>query len=362
MAVKRDYYEVLGLSRDASSEDIKKAFRKLAMQYHPDRNHDASASEKFKEINEAYEVLSDEDKRAAYDRYGHAAADNVFGRGFEGFDMGGFGDIFEAFFGGTTTSRPRRQTARRGSDLKYQINITFEEAALGCEKEIEITRTELCATCRGNRSKPGVQPIRCATCEGSGQIRRVQRSLFGQFINTTTCPDCQGEGTLIKEPCPDCRGSGYQKHKRHISVKIPAGIDNGNGIRLTSEGEAGYRGGSAGNLYVMVSVKSHPYFKREENDVLYELPVNFAQAALGAELEVPTLHGSAKLKIPSGSQNGKVFRLKDKGIPHLHSGGRGDQMVVLKVMTPDSLTKEQRRLFEELSKSLGSIKRKDFDA
>jgi molecular chaperone DnaJ len=362
MTVKRDYYEVLGLSRDASSEDIKKAFRKLAMQYHPDRNHDASASEKFKEINEAYEVLSDEDKRAAYDRYGHAGADNVFGRGFEGFEMGGFGDIFEAFFGGTTTSRPRRQTARRGSDLKYQINITFEEAALGCEKEVEIARTELCATCRGNRSKPGVQPIRCPTCDGSGQIRRVQRSLFGQFINTTTCSECQGEGTLIKEPCPDCRGSGYQKHKRHISVKIPAGIDNGNGIRLTSEGEAGYRGGSAGNLYVMVSVKSHPYFKREEYDVVYELPVNFAQAALGAELEVPTLHGSAKLKIPSGSQTGKVFRLKDKGIPHLHSGGRGDQMVVLKVMTPDSLSKEQRRLFEELSKSLGTIKRKDFDA
>jgi molecular chaperone DnaJ len=360
MAVKRDYYEVLGLPRSASSEDIKKAFRKLAMQYHPDRNHDTEASERFKEVNEAYEVLSDDDKRAAYDRYGHASADNIFGRGFEGFDMGGFGDIFEAFFGGTT-SRPRRHTARRGSDLKYQINITFEEAALGCEKEVEISRTELCATCRGTRSKPGVQPIRCPSCDGSGQIRRVQRSLFGQFINTTICSDCQGEGTIIKEPCPDCRGSGFQKHKRHISVKIPAGIDNGNGIRLTGEGEAGYRGGSTGNLYVMVSVKSHSYFKREEDNIIYELPVNFAQAALGTELEVPTLYGPVKLKIPSGSQTGKIFRLKDKGISHLHSGGRGDQMVVLRVMTPDSLSKEQRRLFEELSKSLGTIKRKDVD-
>jgi molecular chaperone DnaJ len=360
MAVKRDYYEVLGLPRNASSEDIKKAFRKLAMQYHPDRNHDAEASERFKEVNEAYEVLSDDDKRAAYDRYGHAGADNIFGRGFEGFDMGGFGDIFEAFFGGTT-SRPRRQTARRGSDLKYNINIAFEEAALGCEKEIEISRTELCATCRGTRSKPGVQPIRCPSCDGSGQIRRVQRSLFGQFINTTTCPECQGEGTIIKEPCPDCRGSGFQKHKRRISVKVPAGIDNSNGIRLTGEGEAGYRGGSAGNLYVMVSVKPHSYFKREDDNIIYELPVNFAQAALGTELEVPTLHGPVKLKIPSGSQTGKIFRLKNKGIPHLHSGGLGDQMVVLRVMTPDSLTKEQRRLFEELSKSLGTIKRKDVD-
>jgi molecular chaperone DnaJ len=360
MAIKRDYYEVLGLPRGASAEDIKKAFRKLAMQYHPDRNHDTGASDRFKEINEAYEVLSDEDKRAAYDRYGHAGADNLYGRGFEGFDMGGFGDIFEAFFGGT--AKPRRQTARRGSDLKYNISITFEEAALGCEKEIEISRTELCATCRGTRSKPGVQPVRCPSCDGSGQIRRVQRSLFGQFINTAVCSDCQGEGTIIKEPCPDCRGSGYQKHKRHISVRIPAGIDNGNGIRLTSEGEAGYRGGSAGNLYVMVSVKSHPHFKREEDNVVYELPVNFAQAALGTELDVPTLHGASKLKIPSGSQTGKVFRLKEKGIPHLHSGGRGDQLVVLRVITPDSLTKEQRRLFEELNKSLGAIKRKDFDS
>jgi molecular chaperone DnaJ len=357
MAIKRDYYEVLGLPRDASAEDIKKAFRKLAMQYHPDRNHDTGASDKFKEINEAYEVLSDDDKRAAYDRYGHTGTDNLFGRGFEGFDMGGFGDIFEAFFGGT--GKTKRQTARRGNDLKYNIRVTFEEAALGCEKEIEITRTELCATCRGTRSKPGVQPVRCPSCNGTGQIRHVQRSLFGQFINTAVCSDCQGEGTLIKEFCPDCRGAGYQKHKRRISVRVPAGIDDGNGIRLTGEGEAGYRGGLPGNLYVMVSVKPHEYFKREDDNVIFELPVNFAQAALGCELEVPTLHGISKLKIPSGSQAGRVFRLKDKGIPHLHGGGRGEQMVVLRVITPETLTKEQRRLFEELSKSLDKIKPKD---
>jgi molecular chaperone DnaJ len=354
MAVKRDYYEVLGLPRDASGEDVKKAFRKLAMEYHPDRNHDSGASDKFKEINEAYEVLSDADKRAAYDRYGHNGAENLFGRGFEGFDMGGFGDIFEAFFGGT--GQAQRQTTKRGDDLRYNIKVSFEEAALGCEKEIEITRTEVCATCRGTRAKPGTQPVRCATCEGTGQIRRVQRSLFGQFINTAVCSDCHGEGTIVKDACPDCRGAGYQKQKRRILVKVPAGIDNGNGIRISSEGEAGYRGGQAGNLYVMVSVKPHEFFTREGDNVVYEMAVNFAQAALGGEAEVPTLHGPSKLKIPPGSQTGKVFRLKDKGIPHLHANGNGDQMVVLRVMTPESLSKEQRRLFEELAKSLDSDK------
>jgi molecular chaperone DnaJ len=260
MAGKRDYYEVLGVSREASSEEIRKAFRKLAFQYHPDRNRDDGASEKFKEVNEAYEILSDADKRAAYDRYGHSGAENLFGRGFEGFDFGGFGDIFEAFFGGSGTST--RQAPRRGGDLRYRISVSFEEAALGCEKEIDITRTELCATCHGTRAKPGSQPVRCETCDGTGQIRRVQRSLFGQFINTTVCGECHGEGRVVTEHCQDCRGTGFQKQKRHISVKIPAGIDNGNGIRLSGEGEAGSRGGSAGNLYVVVSVAKHEYYLR----------------------------------------------------------------------------------------------------
>jgi molecular chaperone DnaJ len=358
MAVKRDYYEVLGVSRDATDEEIKRAFRKLAFQYHPDRNREDGAEEKFKEVNEAYEVLSDADKRAAYDRFGHGGAEGFFGRGFEGFDFGsfgGFGDIFEAFFGGTGTAT--RRAPKRGNDLRYKISISFEEAALGCEKEIDITRTEICSTCHGTGSKPGSQPGRCPSCNGTGQIRRVQRSLFGQFINTTVCSQCHGEGRLITDPCPECKGAGIQKRKRRILVTVPAGVDDGNGIRLSGEGDAGSRGGSPGNLYVVLSVARHDFFTREGDDVIYELPINFAQAALGAEVEVPTLYGKSQLKIPSGSQTGKVFRLKDKGIPHLHRGGRGDQLVRLLVVTPESLNKEQRRLFEELARSLGPTKR-----
>jgi molecular chaperone DnaJ len=351
MAIKRDYYEVLGIPRDASAEDIKKAFRKLAFQYHPDRNRADGAADKFKEINEAYEILSDADKRAAYDRFGHAGADNMFGRGFEGFDFGGFGDIFDAFFGGGTTAT--RQAPHRGEDLRYKFTVTFEEAALGTEKEIDITRTEVCATCHGTRARPGSKPERCPTCDGSGQVRRVQRSIFGQFVNTSVGSQCQGQGTVITEPCPDCRGSGIQKEKRRISVRVPAGIDDENVIRLSGEGNAGSRGGPAGNLYVSISVKKHDHFTREGDDVLYELSVNFAQAALGTETEVPTLFGPTKVKVPAGSQTGRVFRLKDKGIPHLHGLGRGDQMVVLRVVTPESLSKEQKKLFEELAKSLG---------
>jgi len=354
MVVKRDYYEVLGVSRDATDEEIKRAFRQLAFQYHPDRNREDGAEQKFKEVNEAYEVLSDADKRAAYDRFGHSGAEGFFGRGFEGFDFGGFGDIFEAFFGGTSTTT--RQAPKRGNDLRYRISISFEEAALGCEKEIDITRTEICSTCRGTRSKPGSQPSRCPSCDGTGQIRRVQRSLFGQFINTTICNQCHGEGRLITEPCLECRGAGIQKRKRRISVAVPPGVDDGNGIRLSGEGDAGSRGGSPGNLYVVLSVARHEFFTRDGDDVIYELPVNFAQAALGAEVEVPTLYGKSQLKIQSGSQTGKIFRLKDKGIPHLHRSGRGDQLVRLRVVTPESLTKEQRRLFEELAKSLGPTK------
>jgi molecular chaperone DnaJ len=354
MAVKRDYYEVLGVPRDASSEDIKKSFRKLAFQYHPDRNPDNGAADKFKEINEAYEVLSDTDKRASYDRFGHTGPENIFGRGFEGFDMGGFGDIFEAFFGGTSTAS--RQAPRHGNDIRSHISVSFEEAALGIEKKIEINRTEVCANCRGTRSKPGSQPGRCPECNGTGQIRRVQRSIFGQFINTATCGQCHGEGTLVTDPCPECKGSGFQKQRRHLSVKIPAGIDDKNVIRLSGEGDAGYRGGPAGNLYVEVSVEKHKYFTREGDNVIYELPVNFAQAALGMEVAVPTLYGETKLKIPAGSQNGKIFKLKDKGIPRLRGMGQGDQFVVLRVVTPEVLTKEQRKLFEELAKSMGQQK------
>jgi molecular chaperone DnaJ len=353
MAVKRDYYEVLGVSRDASSEEIKKAFRKLAFQYHPDRNRDDGATEKFKEVNEAYEVLSDANKRAAYDQFGHSGAEGFFGRGLEDFgfgSFGGFGDIFEAFFGGSGTAT--RQAPQRGNDLRYKIDISFVEAALGCEKEIEITRLEVCSNCHGTGANPGSQPSRCPGCGGTGQIRRVQRSLFGQFINTAVCSQCHGEGRIITDPCRECKGTGLQKQKRRIMVAVPAGVDDGNGIRLSGEGDAGSRGGSPGNLYVVLSVARHEFFTRDGDDILYELPVNFAQAALGDELEVPTLNGKTRIKIPSGSQTGRVFRLKDKGIPHLHGSGRGDELVRLRVVTPESLTREQRQLFEELAKSM----------
>jgi molecular chaperone DnaJ len=347
MPTKRDYYEVLGIPRDATDEEIKRAFRKLAFKYHPDHNHDDNAGEKFKEVNEAYEMLSDPDKRAAYDRFGHGDAEGLFGRGFEGFDFGGFGDIFDAFFGGATTAT--RQAPRRGADLLYNISITFEEAAFGCQKEIKTLRTENCSLCQGIGSKPGSQPTRCPNCNGTGQVRRVQQTIFGRFTNITTCPQCHGEGRIITDPCPQCQGTGKEKHQRIISVKIPAGVDNDSQIRLKGEGHAGTRGGPSGDLYITLAIKQHEFFERDGDDVLYELPINFAQAALGTEIEVPTLEGKTKLKIPAGSQNGIVFRLKNKGFPRLNRRGRGDQLVTLRVITPESLTKKQRKLFQELA-------------
>jgi molecular chaperone DnaJ len=364
MPIKRDYYEVLGVDRNATDEEIRRAFRKLAFKYHPDHNHDDKTGEKFKEVNEAYEVLSDPDKRAAYDRFGHGGAEGLFGRGFEGFDFGGFGDIFDAFFGGAATAA--RQAPQRGADLSYGITITFEEAALGCKKEITISRTENCSLCHGIGSKPGSQPSRCPNCNGTGQVRRVHQSLFGRFAHTTTCPQCQGEGRIITEPCPQCRGTGREKRKPNISLNIPAGVDNGSQIRLRGEGEAGRRGGSPGDLYITLSVTEHEFFSRDNDDILYELPINFAQAALGTEIEVPTLNGKTRLKIPAGSQTGQVFRLRGQGIPHLHRNGRGDHLVTLFVVTPDSLNEKQRRLLQELGDSLGPAnipkpkKRKEF--
>ncbi len=355
MAPKRDYYEVLGVPRDATATDIKKAFRRLAFKYHPDRNRDDGAEAKFKEINEAFEVLSNADKRARYDHFGHVDTDGVFTRGFEGFDFGGFGDIFDAFFSGMTHAH--RRAPQRGADLQHEIVISLEEAAFGCEKEIEIKRTELCATCRGTGARPGSQPVRGPDCNGSGQVRRVQRSLFGSFINTTVCQRCQGEGQVIAEPCPQCHGKGQEKQKRRISVKIPAGIQDGTQIRLSSEGDVGVRGGSSGDLYVNIGVLEHELFVRDDDDIIYELPVNFAQAALGDEVEIPTLYGKEKITVPSGSQTGKEFRLKNKGITHLRRNGHGDQIVKLRVITPESLTREQRKLFEELAGTLGQGKK-----
>jgi len=355
MPTKRDYYEVLGIGRNATDEEIRKAFRKLAFKYHPDHNHEAGAEGRFKEVNEAYEVLSDPDKRAAYDRFGHGGAEGFFGRGFEGFDFGGFGDIFDAFFGRTTTAT--RQAPQQGADLRYRTTITLEEAAFGTEKEIKISRIENCSQCQGVGCKPGSQLSRCPNCNGTGQVRRTQQSIFGRFTNITTCSRCHGEGRIITEPCPQCRGTGKEKRQRNILVKIPAGVDDGSQIRLRGEGDAGTRGGPSGNLYIAVSVEQHELFTRDGDDIIYELPINFAQAALGAEVEVPTLDGEVKLKVPAGSQTGKVFQLKNKGILHLHRNGRGDQLVRLLVVTPESLTEKQRQLFQELANNLGLAKR-----
>jgi molecular chaperone DnaJ len=354
MAEKRDYYEVLGVPKGASEEEIKKAFRSLAFKYHPDRNREDGAEEKFKEINEAYEVLSDPEKRAAYDRYGYGGREGFFRQGFEGFDLGGFGDIFEAFFGGTTATR---QAPQRGADLHQRLTITLEEVASGAEKEIEVLRTEYCSLCQGTGSKPGTQPARCPNCNGTGQVRRVHQSIFGRFTNVTPCPKCRGEGKIITDPCPQCRGTGREKFHRTLAVKIPAGVEDGSRIRLTGEGDAGEKGGSPGNLFITLSVAEHPLFTRDGDDILYELSINFAQAALGTEVEVPTLDGNSNLKIPAGSQSGQIFRLRHKGIPHLHGGGRGDQLVGLQVVTPETLTKRQRELFEELSQTLGPTKK-----
>ncbi len=353
MSSKRDYYEVLGVGRDATDEEVRKAFRKLAFKYHPDHNRDDGAEDKFKEVSQAYEVLSDSSKRAGYDRFGHDGGEGAFGRGSDSF---GFGDIFDAFFGGATTAT--QQSPQRGGSLQYRATLTLEEAAFGCEHEVELTRTENCSECHGTGSKPGTQPTRCPNCDGAGQVRRVQSSIFGRFTNITTCPQCHGEGQLITEPCPHCRGAGREKQKRTVPVKIPAGVDDGNQLRLRGEGNAGTRGGPSGDLLVVISVREHDYFDREGDNIIYELPVNFAQAALGTEVEVPTLEGNAPLKVPAGCQAGTVIRLKGKGMPHLNGRGRGDQLVTVDVVTPESLNREQRRLFEELADSLDGNKKK----
>jgi molecular chaperone DnaJ len=356
MITKRDYYETLGVSREATDEEIKKAYRQLAFRYHPDRNRDGGAEEKFKEINEAYEVLSDSQKRATYDRFGHAglsasqAGAQGFGRGFEGFDFGGFGDIFDAFFSGI--SRDRRPTAERGSDLRHSVEISFEEAAFGCEKEMEIERIEPCSACRGVGSEPGSVPVVCSNCGGSGEVRRSQHSLFGHFTSITTCERCRGRGRIVVDPCRQCNGRGKEQKKRRIVVRIPPGVDDGTTVQLTGEGNTGSEGGPPGNLYVTVSVAKHEYFRRDGADVLYDLPLNFAEAALGGEMEIPTLDGYSSIRIPAGVQDGRIFRIKGKGAVHLNGSRRGDQVIIVHVVTPTSLNEEQRRFFEKLAQIL----------
>jgi molecular chaperone DnaJ len=351
MSSKRDYYEVLGVERSASSDDLRRAYRRLARQYHPDVNKEASAEEQFKEINEAYEVLSDDDKRARYDRFGHAGVQNG-GMGAGGFGDFGFDDIFESFFGMRTGASARRRP-QRGQDLRYDLKIAFREAVFGCEKDVEAGRHETCQTCNGSGAKPGTTPVRCRDCNGTGEVRHVQRSLFGSFVNVTTCPRCRGTGEEIPTPCPDCHGQKRMVKTRTLSVKIPAGVDDGTRIRLTGEGEMGSLGGPAGNLYVFVSVEPHEFFARQDNNIILELSINIAQAALGDLIKVPTLDGEEELPIPAGTQTGNVFRLKARGVPYLRRPGRGDQLIVVDVAVPKKLTNRQRELFEELGETLG---------
>ncbi len=350
MRAEKDYYETLGVSRNANTEQIKRAFRKLAFQYHPDHNSDPEAEGRFKEINEAYEILSDAEKRASYDRYGRVATSDWPG-GFESFNFGGFGDIFEAFFGGATTTTTRR-TPKKGADLQTRLNLSFQEAVFGTKKEIEISRVENCSLCRGIGSKPGTNPQKCPDCNGSGQVRRTHESLFGHFVQVTACSRCNGEGTSITDPCPECKGGGRVKVKRKLTFTIPPGVDENYRMRLGGEGQAGVYGGLPGDVYITFSVGSHEVFVREGNDIICELAINFAQAALGGNVEVPTLDGETMLKIPPGTQNGKVFQIKGKGVPRVDGKGRGDQLIQIRIVTPQSLNEKQKKLFEELAGTL----------
>ena len=353
---KQDYYDALGVARNASPEDLKKAFRKLAMQYHPDRNGEAGAETRFKQVNEAYEVLSDPEKRAMYDRFGHAAnqagADG-FARGFEGFGFGGLGDIFDTFFGGAGSRQQRGPS--RGSDVRRTMTLTFEEAVFGIDREVEVQTAELCAVCNGLRSEPGFEPERCSQCNGSGELRRVQQSIFGQFVNVAMCDRCRGEGRVVTHPCKNCKGVGREKRKRKLAVKIPGGVDDGSQMRLSGEGEIGNHGGPRGNLYIQLHVKPHEIFRRDEDDLIVDVDLNFAQAGLGDEVPVPTIDGEPhELRIPAGTQGGETFVVRGKGVPHLRGSGRGDMIVHVNVVTPKNLSKEQKDLLKKLADSLGA--------
>jgi len=367
MAEKRDYYEVLGVSKSATQDELKKAHRKLAKKYHPDLNQGdkaKEAEEKFKEVSEAYEVLSDPEKRQRYDQFGHAAFDPQAGGGYEaggfggGFD--GFGDIFESFFGGGFGgggARRNPNAPQKGSDLQYAVELTFEEACFGCEKEISISRTEKCETCHGSGAEKGSSPVRCATCGGTGQVRTVQRTPFGSFQSTHPCDACHGTGQIIKDPCKTCRGTGQTRKSRKIKVSIPAGINDGQMISMSGQGNAGKNGGPNGDLLVVTRVKNHKVFTRRGYDILCEFPITFVEATLGAEIEVPTIDEKLKFNIPEGTQTGKVFRLKGKGVPKLHGGGaRGDQYVTVNIEIPKNLTEKQKDLLRQFGETVEDTK------
>jgi molecular chaperone DnaJ len=356
----QDYYETLGVSRTADKAEIKSAFRKLAREYHPDVSKHDNAEARFKEINEAYEVLSDDDKRARYDRFGAAGVQgNGFGGAGAGAGAGGFEEIFEEFFssfGGATRTRQRRGP-RPGSDRRVDVTITFEESVFGTEKEVEYDRLEVCETCGGNGAAPGTTPTKCVQCAGTGEIRQVQQTFLGPMVQVATCPRCNGSGETIATPCPTCKGNGRIRAKAVLNVTVPAGVREGLQIQIRSEGDMGDRGAPQGNLYVVVHVTDHEFFKRKDNDIILDININVAQAALGDKLNIPTVDGDVELGIPAGTQTGKVFRLRGKGIPRLRSdgsnSGRGDQLVYVQVEVPTKLSDEQRGLFEKLAATMG---------
>ncbi|MER2174359.1 MAG: molecular chaperone DnaJ [Carnobacterium sp.] len=360
MMAKRDLYEVLGVSKGASDDEIKKAYRKLSKKFHPDINKEAGSEEKFKEVAEAYEVLSNPDKRAAYDQYGHASTDPNFGAGgggyggggFGGFGGGGFEDIFESFFGGGGRSQ-NPNAPRQGDDLQYTINLEFEEAIFGKETTISYNREEECKTCHGDGAKPGTHPVTCSKCHGTGSLNVERNTPLGRVMTRQTCDVCHGTGQEIKETCPTCHGSGHTKDKHTVKVTVPAGVEDGNQMRLNGQGEAGKNGGPYGDLYVVFRVKASNQFDRDGAEIYYELPINIVQASLGDEVEVPTVHGKVKLKIPAGTQTGTNFRLRGKGAPKLRGTGTGDQHVKVKLVTPKNLSKEQTDLLRQFAKSSG---------
>lgn len=354
MASKRDYYDVLGIPRGASGDDIKSSFRRLAREYHPDVNKEADAEDRFKEINEAYAVLADQQKRAAYDRYGHAGVEGMGGMpDFTNVDLG---DIFEELFGFGFGRRSARQpnTPRRGGDLQYNLSLEFEEAVFGVEKTIEFTRDEECSRCEGFGAEPGTTSSTCPTCEGRGEVRQARQTLFGNMVQVTTCPRCRGAGEIIGDPCKNCNGRGLERKKVSQKVEVPAGVSSGIQVRLNKEGQPGVNGGPKGDLYIAINVRPHKYFRRRDDDILLDLDINIAQAALGADVDVPTVDGDALLSIPAGIQPGKVLRMRDKGAPHLRGNGRGDQLVLINVEVPKRLDDEQRALFEQLAENLGT--------
>ena len=372
MAEKRDYYEVLGIQKGASEDEIKKAYKKLARKYHPDMNPgDKEAEEKFKEVNEANEVLSDPEKKARYDQFGFAGVDPNYGAGAGGgaygggFDFGDLGDIFGSFFGGGFGGGQRRNpnAPQRGESIRASVSVSFTEAAFGCEKSVTLERSEQCPTCKGNGCAPGTTPEICPDCHGSGTVQTRRQTPMGVFASNGPCRKCGGTGRLIHQPCSDCRGTGTVRKRKTIKISIPAGIDHGQTISLRGQGNAGKNGGPAGDLLVTVMVQTHEIFRRDGVDVFCEAPITFSQAVLGAELEIPTIDGKVKYSIPEGTQTGTVFRLKGKGIPVLNGRGRGDQYVTVTIETPRNLNKEQKEALRKFSESVGESnyeKRKSF--